>query len=84
MNRIVRNYRDGKRSYDRDEMAADPTLLPALRETERLGLILPLKIGPASKSPATFGVPLCVVVVGLTPAGQEMAAGGFSLSTQDI
>jgi hypothetical protein len=76
MNRIVRNTNNGKRRYDRDELAADPTLLPALREAEWLDLILPLKVGPASKSPATFGVPICVVVVGLTPAGKAMAAAG--------
>lgn len=73
MNRIVRNYRDGKRSYDRDELAADPILLPAIEEAYRLGLILPPKVGRYSKSPAAYGVPTMIVVVGLAPAGVAMA-----------
>lgn len=76
MNRIVRNYRDGKRSYDRDELAADPTLLPAIEGAYWLGLILPPKVARPSKSLAAYGVPIGVFVVGLTPAGKAMAATG--------
>lgn len=76
MNRIVLDYRDGKRSYDRDELAADPTLLPAIEEAYRLGLILPPKVGHLSKSLAAFGVPIGAAVVGLTPTGKAMAEAG--------
>lgn len=72
MHPIVRHYINGKRVWDRDELAADPTILPAIRDAEARGLIL-AKVGPASRSLDAPGVPIMAVVVGLTAAGQAMA-----------
>jgi hypothetical protein len=74
MNRIVRNLINGKRSYGCEEMAEDPTLLPSIIDAHKQGLIQRPRISSRSKSPATYGTPICVVIIGLTPTGEATSA----------
>lgn len=71
---VVMLWREGKRSWTLEEMAADPDIVPALRDAEARGLAK-VKIAKPSKGLKHFGVPMAAVVVGLTPAGEAMAAG---------
>lgn len=73
MNRIVRFFLNGKYSWDCSELAADPSILPAIWDAHTKGLILAPKVGKPSKSLEARGVPIMAVVVGLTAAGQAMA-----------
>lgn len=74
MHPVVRNFITGKRSYDCQELAGDPTILPSIQDAYNCGLILRPRIAGPSKSPSTYGVPRCAVVVGLTQKG-ELEAG---------
>lgn len=66
---ILRSIADGKTHWSLEELTADPSILPALQEAHRQGLVEGLLVGPLSKGRYTAGVPLDVSVSGLTPAG---------------